>query len=122
MTRNVLLLILMGGCGTTSSLTGHSATSTTDIYVAQKVRCFSEFQNRTSVRAIFHEKNPHTPESAGWSYPFSKKVNFVSPLIKNWDEWHLRWIAAHETCHESGWWSEERAEECAQLILKVSDC
>lgn len=62
---------------------------------------------------------------AGTGMPHSRLVSYWGPWVRG-EASHippeLEWAAAHEICHLTGLWDEERTKTCGHLIWTVAGC
>ena len=112
--------------------------------VEDYTECFARYHGIENVSVEYSDYERWTPclkgfsglgpdgqcAAGGWALPLSTTVTYYEPYIddncvncaKRTERKHLRWIAAHETCHLSGIWDEATTNECTSRALKEAGC
>lgn len=90
--------------------------------IAEHTRCLAEFHGRAPRVEIHNEPHPDHPTAQGWTTPGSGVIHYRRGAISLMSDMELAALAAHEVCHEFGWWGEPDANKCAHFAIQYSGC
>lgn len=113
------ILLLGLGCGPSPTAPAYEVLTPRQARIYDLSQCFAQELGLGVLRVEFHDD---LDGAAGRSWPGSGTVMYHIESVENGEDWYLEGLAAHEVCHASGIWEQDRAEACATLLIAKGVC